>query len=134
MSIPKVGSAPSPKVSPSPNSVQEGSKLQGPPGPSKTQGLEVHNEAVEGVAQHLAADTSLKNPGQVRDQAQSLLSDLTGLGGKDLQELVRRTMDRVHEIQLSSGDRWLRGPTTGDQGDIFTVGTGTPSGGKLTLA
>jgi hypothetical protein len=122
----QIGSASSPQVSQSTNSVQPGSKLQGFQGGAKTQGLGEHQETVDAVGQHLAADPSIKNPGQLHQQAESILRDLTGLEGGGLQELVRQAKEKANEVHLSSGDRWLRDPTTGDQGDTFTLGAAAP--------
>src|SRR5689334_18921781 len=118
MTISKLGAAAPQQISSSPSSVQGSTKLQG--AAQQFQGLEQYEGAVNDLAQHLAADTSL-NPGELRDQATSALSGLTGLDGGALQKLVQQTLDKVNQIHLSSGDRWLRSPTT----DTFDSGGGT---------
>jgi hypothetical protein len=120
MSIPKLGAASSPQVSQSTSSAQPSSKLQGFQGGTQSQGLEQYQGAVNDLAQHLASDRSL-NPGEVRSQAEGALQELTGLEGAPLQKLVQQTADKVNEIYLSSGDRWLRGETP----DTFGGGGGT---------
>lgn len=135
MSIPKVGSAPSQQVSTSPKPVQKGpeSIQKGPEsvqkGSQTNANLEQWNDDVENLAQHLASDTSLKNPGQIREQAEGALSKLTELKGAPLQELIRKTLDRVEQIKLSSNDRWLHNPSQ-DPGDIFGRGPQLPTLGR----
>jgi hypothetical protein len=128
MSYPKVGPASSSQVSSSPNSVQGGTQLKG---------LEGYQGFVDDVAQHLASDPSLRTPGQLHEQAQSALQELTGLEGSSLQRLVGQTLNNVNDIRLSSGDRWLHSPTPkpppGDPGDSYTPSSGSPQSGKPIL-
>ncbi len=117
MTISKLGAAAPQQVSSPTSSAQGSSKLQG--AAQQFQGLEQYEGAVNDLAQHLAADPSL-NPGQLREQAEGALSGL-GLQGGALQKLVQQTVDKANDIKLSSGDRWLRSPTT----DTFDLGGST---------
>lgn len=125
MSYPKIGSASSPQVSTSPNAAQGGAQLKG---------LEEYQGFVDDVAQHLASEPSLQTPGQLHEQAQSALQELTGLEGRSLQRLVGQTLNNVNDIRLSSNDRWLHYPTPppppGDPGDSFTPSSKSPQSGK----